>query len=150
MIGLKGIFRVRLLSPVLIALFVGGCSRGATDGLDRSQPAAAAPAATAAAERRLPVALPGGGAEPAGDDGSTAVVEAAPGQATARYVVPTITCPSCAERIKGNAKKDPGVVDVAVDLQTKRVTVVYDPSKTDAETIAAAIRKGGDTVRPDE
>ncbi|MGH2378786.1 MAG: heavy-metal-associated domain-containing protein, partial [Candidatus Limnocylindria bacterium] len=78
----------------------------------------------------------------------TEAAAASPGQATARYVVPTITCPSCAARIRASAGKEPGVIDVAVDLDTQRVTVTYDPAKTDPEKIAAAIRKGGDTVLP--
>lgn len=69
-------------------------------------------------------------------------------QATTSYLVPTITCPSCAARVEANAEKDPGVLDAQVEGQ--RVTVTYDPAKTDPEKIAEAIRNGGDTVRPDE
>lgn len=105
-------------------------------------PAAAAPLAPASGVTEQPR----GGAPPI----PAAAVEAAPGQATARYLVPTISCPSCAARITANAKKDSGVLDVAVDLATQRVTVVYNPAKTDPEQIAAAIRKGGDTVLPGE
>jgi len=92
----------------------------------------------------LPPALPNAAAEQA----ATPTARTMPGQVTASYVVPTITCPGCAARIKASAKKDPGVLDVAVDVSTKHVTVAYDPSKTDPERIAEAIRKGGDTVLP--
>lgn len=66
-------------------------------------------------------------------------------QATASYVVPTITCPSCAARVEASASKDPGVV--AVQVEGQDVTVAYKPEKTDPERIAEAIRKGGDTVQ---
>ncbi len=65
-------------------------------------------------------------------------------QATASYQVPTITCPSCAARVKASATKDPGVLDAQVKGQS--VTVEYDPAKTDPEKIAGSIRSGGDTV----
>lgn len=68
-------------------------------------------------------------------------------QATATYTVPSITCPSCAARVEANAEKDPGVLDVQVDGQ--RVTVGYDPSKTDPTKVAQSIIDGGDTVVPD-
>jgi copper chaperone CopZ len=77
---------------------------------------------------------------------TTAAAGKNPGQATARYVVPTIACPSCAARVEANAEKDPGVVDVQIEVQD--VTVTYDPAKTDPQKIADAIRAGGDTVQP--
>ncbi len=67
-------------------------------------------------------------------------------QATASYVVPTITCPSCNARVEASASKEPGVLNVRFEDQD--VTVAYDPNKTNPEKIAKAIRKGGDTVRP--
>ncbi len=84
----------------------------------------------------------------AAEQAAAPTARAVPGQVTTSYVVPTITCPGCAARIKASAKKDPGVLDIVVDVSTKRVTVVYDPNKTDPERIAEAIRKGGDTVLP--
>lgn len=66
-------------------------------------------------------------------------------QATASYVVPTITCPSCAACVEASANKDPGVLGVRFEGQD--VTVTYDPNKTSPEKIAAAIRDGGDTVQ---
>ncbi len=70
--------------------------------------------------------------------------KASPEQATANYRVPTITCPSCAARVEANAQKDPGVLGVRVEGQ--RVSVEYDPAKTNPRKIADAIRSGGDTV----
>lgn len=67
-------------------------------------------------------------------------------QTTASYVVPTITCPSCAARVEASANKDAGVL--AVQVEGQDVTVTYDPEKTNPKKIAEAIREGGDTVRP--
>lgn len=70
------------------------------------------------------------------------------GQATvakANYVVPTITCPSCSARITASAEEEPGVIDTSIEGQD--VSVTYDPRKTDPESIASAIREGGDMVR---
>lgn len=79
---------------------------------------------------------------------TAALSQPASDRATAYYVVPTISCPSCPARIKRNASKDSGVLNVAVNVGTKRVTVTYDPSKTDPAKIAEAIRAGGDVVEP--
>lgn len=80
---------------------------------------------------------------------TAAVPEESPEQATVTYTVPTITCPSCVARVEANAKKDPGVIDAKGDLSTQKVTVTYDPKKTDPKKIADAIREGGDTVQPE-
>lgn len=61
------------------------------------------------------------------------------------YVVPTITCPSCSARVHASAMDEPGVTDTSIEGQD--VTVTYDPQKTDPESIASAIREGGDTVK---
>lgn len=84
----------------------------------------------------------------AGAGQTTAAAGASAEQATARYLVPTITCPSCVARVEANAKKDPGVLDAKASLETQEVTVTYDPAKTDPRKIAEAIRAGGDTVQP--
>lgn len=117
----------------------------AADFLAEPDMTARVPATGAAPDGPVPggvIEQPRGGAP----DVPAATIEDSQGRPMARYFVPTITCPSCAARIKANAKKDPGVVEVAVDLATQRVTVAYDPEKTDPERIAEAIRAGGDTV----
>ncbi len=65
--------------------------------------------------------------------------------ATASYVVPTITCPSCSARVQASADEEPGVIETRI--QGQDVSVTYDPQKTDPESIASAIREGGDTVK---
>ena len=66
-------------------------------------------------------------------------------QAKTSYVVPTITCPSCSARVHASAMDEPGVTGTSIEGQD--VTVTYDPQKTDPESIASAIREGGDTVK---
>ena len=68
--------------------------------------------------------------------------------ATAVYYVPTITCPGCVKRVEANAGKAPGVTEAKVDLSTRNVSVVYDPTVTDPEQIAEAIQAGGDVAIP--
>lgn len=86
------------------------------------------------------------GASSAGSGASKTAVasKAGPERAEAIYRVPTITCPSCAARVEASAQKDPGVLGVRVEGQ--RVSVEYDPAKTNPRKIADAIRSGGDTV----
>lgn len=82
---------------------------------------------------------------------TTAANKADPKRATTGYLVPTMSCPGCFGRVEAAASKDPGVLDIRLDRETpQRAIVEYDPSKTNPEKIAQAIRKGGDEVVPDE
>lgn len=96
----------------------------------------------------------GGGAsgsapEPAKDpSGKAEDTTAAVSSETARYFVPTITCPGCVARVEANANKEPGVLGAKASLETQEVVVTYDPKKTDPKKIADVIREGGDTVKP--
>lgn len=47
--------------------------------------------------------------------------------ARAVFAVPTIDCASCVRAIRGGLGQVPGVADIDVDLDTRRVTVAYDP-----------------------
>lgn len=123
----------------LAALFVGLALPLTACGGVASESAAPEPATTTAQET-------GAGTTEASK--TTAANVKGSEQATARYVVPTITCPSCVARVEANAKNEPGVVDAQASLETQEVTVTYDPKKTDPGKIADAIRAGGDTVQP--
>ncbi|MEI8238713.1 MAG: heavy metal-associated domain-containing protein [Actinomycetota bacterium] len=57
------------------------------------------------------------------------------------FSVPGMTCGHCEAAVKGEVGKVTGVVDVAVDLGTKLVTVSGDPLDRDA--IVAAIDEAG-------
>jgi copper chaperone CopZ len=46
-----------------------------------------------------------------------------------------MTCDGCAETVKRYLKQVDGVLEAAVDWDSGRGEVVYDPTKTDEETI---------------
>ena len=54
-----------------------------------------------------------------------------------------ITCNNCKKKIEDNLPFEKGVKDLSVDVPSKKVTVVYDPSRTNAEDIRKAIEKLG-------
>jgi copper chaperone len=57
------------------------------------------------------------------------------------FTVPGMTCGHCEAAVKGEVTKVAGVTDVAVDLDTKIVTVAGDT--LDREAIVAAIDEAG-------
>lgn len=52
-------------------------------------------------------------------------------------------CEKCVQKISENVSFEKGVKDLTIDVQKKTVTIKYDVAKTDAEKLAAAIRKLG-------
>ncbi len=52
-------------------------------------------------------------------------------------------CGSCASKIDKGLKKNSGVTEVKSDVDTKIVTVKYDPEQTDETKIKRAIKKMG-------
>ncbi len=58
-----------------------------------------------------------------------------------QFHVPGMSCGHCEAAVKGEVGKVPGVADVAVDLQTKTVTVTGDALERDA--LVAAIDEAG-------
>ncbi len=122
-----------------LALLLPACAAGSAGSTPEPETSAARVAGETTTARTA-------GTDPVTNE-TVAETGATSGQATATYTVPSITCPSCAARVEANAEKDPGVLGVRVDGQ--RVTVVYDPSKTDPTKVARAISDGGDTVVPD-
>lgn len=73
-------------------------------------------------------------------------------QAKTKAVVKEVTyltsihCDKCAKKITENVSFEKGVKNLTVDVGKKTVTIKYDASKTDAEKLAAAIRKLGYTA----
>jgi len=55
----------------------------------------------------------------------------------------SITCNNCKKKLEENIPFEKGIKDMKVDVETKKVTVTYDPAKTDPEKIRAAIEKLG-------
>ena len=62
----------------------------------------------------------------------------------AQFPVVGMTCANCALAVeRALKKKTPGVVSADVNLAGENVRVVFDPSLTDAEKMAAAVEKAG-------
>ena len=61
----------------------------------------------------------------------------------AEYLVPTITCGACAQRITSELGVLNGVSKVEVDVATTTVKVAFDEKRTDAGEIAFALNKTG-------
>ncbi len=59
-------------------------------------------------------------------------------------------CQSCKAKIERNIAFEKGVKEVEVALDSKRVTIKYDSTKTDPDKIAKAIEKLGYTTKPVE
>jgi mercuric ion binding protein len=55
--------------------------------------------------------------------------------------VPDMFCGGCEVAVKRAAKKVDGVTDVTTNSDKRVANVTYDPAKTNAEAIAAAITK---------
>ena len=62
-------------------------------------------------------------------------------------------CENCKKKIEKNISWEKGVKDLRVDLDEKKVIILYDPAKTNSENLQAAIEKLGYTceiVEPKE
>jgi len=57
--------------------------------------------------------------------------------------VPTVHCQSCKLNIEESLEELDGVESSAVDLDTKQVTVTFDPNTTDERTVTATIEQAG-------
>ncbi len=55
--------------------------------------------------------------------------------------VTDIDCQGCAKKVTNTIPYEKGVKDVKVDVPTKTVTVTYDPTKTNDETLVKAFTK---------
>lgn len=64
------------------------------------------------------------------------------------FVVDNMSCALCPVTVKTAMQKVPGVKSVDVDFKAKTATVVYDPSVTTPEAIAAASTNAGYPARP--
>ncbi len=68
-------------------------------------------------------------------------------------VLTTAICSSCKNRIENDLSFEAGVRKVTMDLDTKRVSVVYNPKKTDPDKIRLAITRIGydaDSLKADQ
>jgi|YelNatPaOPRAMG01_1025707.scaffolds.fasta_scaffold05384_10 Cu+-exporting ATPase len=59
------------------------------------------------------------------------------------YVAPAIQCDGCANSIKRSLGKLTGVLDVSVDIASKRVEVDFDVEKVDENAILTRLEQAG-------
>ncbi len=52
-------------------------------------------------------------------------------------------CQNCVKKVKENISFEKGVKGLEVSLDSKTVTITYDPAKTDVQTLQKAIEKLG-------
>ena len=62
-------------------------------------------------------------------------------QTTTTVFVTDIDCAGCAKKVNDTIPYEKGVKDVQVDVDAKSVTVTFDPSKTNNETLIKAFAK---------
>lgn len=67
-------------------------------------------------------------------------------QATADYFIANMTCGLCPVTVNAAMSRVNGVESVEIDIAARTVHVVFDPSLTDAATIAAASEQAGYTA----
>ena len=60
--------------------------------------------------------------------------------------VTSIECKNCVKKVEANIPYEKGVKDLKVDLESRSVTIKFDPSKTDSNKLAEAIKKLGFTA----
>lgn len=71
--------------------------------------------------------------------------QAAPRKKDLRTVVfaTDMHCHNCVEKLTENLSFAKGVKDLAISLEQQRITITYDPAKTDEKTLAALIGRLG-------
>jgi mercuric ion binding protein len=78
----------------------------------------------------------------------SSVLAAPVGQKTAAlrmqtFSVAKMTCATCPIAVKTAMQRVPGVHAVKIDFETKKATVTFDPTRTNAAAIAAASTNAG-------
>ena len=64
-----------------------------------------------------------------------------PEQKQLTFPVLGMTCANCAVTVERNSKKIHGVINATVNLANEKVTVIYDPSLSNAQNITAKLRE---------
>ena len=62
---------------------------------------------------------------------------------SARFAVPEMDCPSCAQKVDKSLQRVDGVVETALQPTTGTATVTYDPERTAEAEVVAAIEGAG-------
>ena len=64
------------------------------------------------------------------------------------FIVENMSCALCPVTVKTAMQRVPGVKSVEIDFKAKTATVIFDPSVTTVEAIAAASTNAGYPARP--
>lgn len=59
------------------------------------------------------------------------------------YTTPTATCGGCRDRIASAFSQIDGVASAALDLKTKRTTIVFDPARITPRELTAVLTEAG-------
>jgi len=59
------------------------------------------------------------------------------------YSVPEVHCAACEASIRRSLESLPGVAELAVDLERKRLSVRFDEARTDAAAIRERVERAG-------
>lgn len=82
--------------------------------------------------------------EPAAvNDGTARPAHGLAAAGTARLVVPGMGSDHCAGLVSGSIRRLPGIAEVGTNIGNHRVTVHFDPARTDAAAIQAAVERAG-------
>ncbi len=70
------------------------------------------------------------------------------GERTVTFAVDNMYCEACPYIVKSSMAAVPGVAKVAVSLEAKTATVIFDDAKTNPDAIAAASMNSGYPAHP--
>lgn len=79
---------------------------------------------------------------------SEPTLKVAASQQKVTFIVEKMTCALCPVTVKTAMQRVPGVKSVEIDFKAKTATVIFDPSVTTVEAIAAASTNAGYPARP--
>ena len=68
--------------------------------------------------------------------------------ATIELTAPDISCAKCKENIEGDLTGDPGIEQVSVDVDARRVRIAYHPQHTTPARLRARIAEIGYPADP--
>lgn len=92
----------------------------------------------------LMAAAPAGSALTASVGAELVSADRKPSKKTASVTfIVSMHCKNCVRKISENISFEKGVEDLAVSLDEKQVTIKYNPSKTNEQKLADAIRRLG-------
>ena len=77
-----------------------------------------------------------------------AIQEAAAQEQTATFAIQNMTCATCPITVRTAMERVEGVTSVEIDFDAKTAAVIFDPSATSAEEIAAASTNAGYPAKP--